>query len=79
MFKREGRDNKGYSICELKTIFFRYKNMIVFRYDNTGHHKNLNLSTYPHHKHEGYDNNVIPSVTKDLATVLKEIESLVKY
>ena len=53
--------------------------MIVFRYDNTGHHKNLNLSTYPHHKHEGYDNNVIPSVTKDLATVLKEIESLVKY
>jgi len=27
--------------------------MIVFRYDNTGHHKKLNLSTYPHHKHGG--------------------------
>ena len=53
--------------------------MIVFRYDNTGHHKNLNLSTYPHHKHEGCDNNVVPSVTKDLANVLKEIESRVKY
>ncbi|GJQ51057.1 MAG: DUF6516 family protein [Candidatus Kuenenia stuttgartiensis] len=26
---------------------------IVFRYDNTGHHKKLNLSTHPHHKHEG--------------------------
>ena len=26
---------------------------LVFRYDNTGHHKNLNLPTYPHHKHEG--------------------------
>jgi len=24
---------------------------IVFRYDN--HHKKLNLSTHPHHKHEG--------------------------
>ena len=28
MFKREGRDNKGYSICELKTIFFRYKKLL---------------------------------------------------
>ena len=26
---------------------------MVFRYDNTGHHKKLGLSTYPHHKHEG--------------------------
>ncbi len=51
----------------------------IFRYDNTGHHKNLNLSTYPHHKHEGCANNVVPSVTKDLANVLKEIESLIKY
>lgn len=26
---------------------------LVFRYDNTGHHRRLNLPTYPHHKHEG--------------------------
>lgn len=26
---------------------------LVFRYDNTGHHKKLGLSTYPHHKHDG--------------------------
>ena len=79
MFKGEGRNNKGYPICELKTIFFRYKNMLVFRYDNTGHHKKLNLSTYPHHKHEGCDNNVVPSAAKDLANVLKEIELLFKF
>ncbi len=52
---------------------------IVFRYDNTGHHKKLNLSTHPHHKHEGSDNNVVPSAAKDLANVLKEIELLVKF
>ena len=28
MFKREGRNNKGYPICELKTIFFRYKKLL---------------------------------------------------
>ncbi len=26
---------------------------LVFRYDNTGHHRKLNLPTYPHHKHQG--------------------------
>ncbi len=62
MFKREGRDTNGYSICELKTIFFRYKKLL--NHD---------------HKHEGCDNNIVPSVTKDLANVLKEIESLIKY
>lgn len=53
--------------------------MLVFRYDNTGHHKKLNLSTYPHHKHEGCDNNVVPSAAKNLANVLKEIELLFKF
>jgi len=53
------------------------KNM-VFRYDNTGHHKKLGLPTYPHHKHNGVENNVIPSVAPDLAIVLQEIELLVQ-
>ena len=51
---------------------------LVFRYDNTGHHKKLGLSTYPHHKHDGGEDNVIPSAAPDLATVLQEIESLVQ-
>lgn len=53
------------------------KNM-VFRYDNTGHHKKLGLSTYPHHKHDGGENNVIPSAAPDLVIVLQEIELLVQ-
>ena len=51
---------------------------LVLRYDNTGHHKKIGLSTYPHHKHDGSEDNVIPSAAPDLATVLQEIESLVQ-
>ena len=40
---------------------------LVFRYDNTGHHKKLGLSTYPHHKHDGSEDNVLPSKAKDLS------------
>ena len=51
---------------------------IIFRYDNTGHHKKLGLSTYPHHKHLDLDENVVSSDPTDLATVLREIEQLVE-
>jgi hypothetical protein len=51
---------------------------LIFRYDNTGHHKKLGLPTYPHHKHQGSEENVIPSEVRDLSAVLKEIESLVQ-
>lgn len=52
-------------------------NSLVFRYDNTGHHKKLGLSTYPHHKHVGNETNVISSGPKELAAVLEEIELIV--
>ncbi len=51
---------------------------LVFRYDNTGHHKKLNLPTYPHHKHEGSEDNVVASTAPILADVLKEVEMLVQ-
>jgi len=51
---------------------------LVFRYDNTGHHRKLNLPTYPHHKHEGREDNVVVSSAPDLATVLSEIEVLLQ-
>lgn len=51
---------------------------LVFRYDNTGHHKKLGLSTYRHHKHDGGEARVIASAAPDLASVLQEIESLVQ-
>ncbi len=47
----------------------------MFRYDNTGHHKSV--PTYPHHKHEGSEQNVVISTAPFLADVLVEIEKLV--
>ena len=47
---------------------------LVFRYDNTGHHKKLSPATYPHHKHEGSHQNVLDSPAPNLANVLSEIE-----
>ena len=51
-------------------------NQLLFRYDNTEHHPNL--STFPHHKHEGSEDNVIASSAPTLAQVLAEIELLVR-
>lgn len=53
-------------------------NKLVFRYDNTGHHKKLGLSTYPHHKHVDREDNVVSSEPVDLSTVLNEIESFLE-
>lgn len=52
---------------------------LVFRYDNTGHHRGLGLSTYPHHKHEGSEGKVVASSASDLEQVLAEVESLLKW
>ena len=51
---------------------------LVFRYDDTGHHKKLNLSTYPHHKHEGSEDNIVASPAPFLLAVLNEVEKLVQ-
>ncbi|MFH1242012.1 MAG: DUF6516 family protein [Pseudomonadota bacterium] len=51
---------------------------LIFRYDNTGHHKELGLATYPHHKHKLQESNVVPSVAPDLAGILDEIDSMIQ-
>jgi hypothetical protein len=49
---------------------------LVFRYDNTPHFPSL--STFPHHKHETNEANVIAVSLPDLQTVLSEIHSLME-
>ncbi|MFB2972110.1 DUF6516 family protein [Aerosakkonema sp. BLCC-F183] len=51
---------------------------LIFRYDNTRHHKKLNLPNYPHHKHDGSEENVISSNAPMLADVLNEIVVLLR-
>ena len=52
------------------------QNNLIFRYDNTEHHRKLNLSTFPHHKHDGSEQNVVISNAPFLVQVLKEIQLL---
>jgi len=62
------------------TYVYQYmtaEQVLVFRYDNTGHHRQLNLSTYPHHKHLIREDQVVESSAPDLITVLHEIEAYV--
>ena len=49
----------------------------LFRYDNTDHHRRLNLPTHPHHKHDDGEDRVVASSAPDLAAILAEIESLI--
>jgi hypothetical protein len=49
------------------------ENGLIFRYDNTGHHQKLNLPTFPHHKHDGSEANVVAADTPTLAEVLQEV------
>lgn len=51
------------------------QNTLIFRYDNTPHHKKLNLPTYPHHKHENSETNVIASSAPMFVEVLQEVLS----
>ena len=46
----------------------------VFRYDNTPHFPSL--PTFPYHKHEGSEANVVSASPHDLQAVLTEIQGL---
>jgi hypothetical protein len=47
---------------------------LVFRYDNSGHHKRLRLSSFPHHKHIGSERVVATAPVPTLPEILSEIE-----
>lgn len=60
---------------------FHYMNSsseLIFRYDDADHHHELNLSTHPHHKHDGSEERVVESNAPTLTDVLTEIELLVR-
>ena len=58
--------------------FMDARRALCFRYDNTGHHKQLDLPSYPHHKHAGSDDQIMPSSAPDLGAVLVDIAPLVQ-
>ena len=77
LYLREFVDVKTTLVREMYS--YHYENAfkkLIFRYDNTRHHKKLNLPNYPHHKHDGSEDNVISSNAPMLAEVLNEIARL---
>lgn len=48
---------------------------VIFRYDNTPHFPSL--ATFPDHKHEGDESNVVAATAPDLQAVLIKIQGLV--
>jgi hypothetical protein len=64
-------DRKMYSYQYMNSA-----NNLIFRYDNTEHHRKLNLSTFPHHKHDGSEDNVIKLDAPFLAEVLNEVAKI---
>ncbi len=63
---------------ERYTYAYHYQqgDKFIFRYDNTEHHRKLKLPTFPHHKHDGDEANVMASPAPSLSDVLDEIEYL---
>lgn len=51
---------------------------LIFRYDNAPHHQKLNISTFPHHKHEQQENNIVSSDVPFLEEVCQEIKQIIK-
>ncbi|BBD70536.1 hypothetical protein NIES4072_69030 [Nostoc commune NIES-4072] len=64
-------DRKMYSYQYMNS-----ENNLIFRYDNTEHHRKLNLTTFPHHKHDRSEDNIVKSDAPFLAEILKEIEKI---
>ena len=50
---------------------------LIFRYDNAPHHQKLNLSTFPHHKHEHFEDNVVASDAPLLEEICQEIQQII--
>jgi len=50
---------------------------LIFRYDNAPHHQKLNLSTFPHHKHDRFEDNVVVSDAPLLEEICQEIQQII--
>ncbi|HOU15672.1 MAG TPA: DUF6516 family protein [Anaerolineae bacterium] len=63
------------TVCRMYSYHYQNANTaLIFRYDDTPHHPNLR--TFPHHKHDSHESNVIAVMPPTLIDVLREIETL---
>ena len=50
---------------------------LIFRYDNAPHHQKLNLSSFPHHKHDRQEDKITTSKAPFLEEIFQEIEQII--
>jgi hypothetical protein len=62
----------GYPVRVHYAYTYIRENRRVFRYDNAPHHPEI--ATYPHHKHIGEADRLVPTDQPSLSQVLAEIE-----
>ena len=51
---------------------------LIFRYDNAPHHQKLNISTFPHHKHQQQENNIVASDAPLRAELCQAFDQMLK-
>ncbi len=54
--------------------YINQNNKLIFRYDNAPHHQKLKLSSFPNHKHDGNEDNIIASNAPNLSDIFREIQ-----
>lgn len=66
------------TVVERYTYAYQYMQhgQMVFRYDNTEHYRDLKLSTFPHHRHDGRTGQITISPAPNLGAVLSEVRGL---
>ncbi len=80
-FREKFNGSPLFAFQDRKMYSYQYmdsKNNLIFRYDNAEHHRKLNLPTFPHHKHDRSEDNVIKSNAPFLAEVLKEVKIILR-
>ena len=56
--------------------YINQKGDLIFRYDNAPHHQKLNFPSFPHHKHDRHEDNIVSSKAPFLEEVFQEIEDM---
>ena len=59
--------------------YINQKGDLIFRYDNAPHHQKLNLSSFPHHKHDHNEDRIVISKAPFLEEIFQEIEQIINH
>ncbi|MCZ8189460.1 MAG: DUF6516 family protein [Microcystis sp. LE19-338.1B] len=56
--------------------YINQKGDLIFRYDNAPHHQKLNFPSFPHHKYDRHEDNIVISKAPFLEEIFQAIEDI---